>query len=822
MSPRKKRPLKIEQLQPREVFTVDSAVWEDAATLRLSFVPDGTLVGENVSTLNSVLSQSAAGPAWREAIAQAFQIWAQYAPINVGIVDDNGEPIGITGPTHGDSRFGDIRVAGVPMATDNWAAAIDQHKLATGSWSGDMFFNTDADWNHDPSDLLRVALHEAGHVLGLPHNNDPNSPMHTHGIPSSLVPAASDIALLQEMYGTRGPDSNEIAKSNDRLGDATRLRFSDVTSHFDGTTPLIHFGEIQNSQDRDIFFFQPPNKYSGPTTIHVLSAGLSMLQFRATVLDKNGNVLATGTSTAKMGGDVSISLPSIASNAETFIQVDPIGDPFARQGSYVVVASLDELNTVPFAETRAIIERSHRWFALSADSLLNLNISTLADNQHSLILDDEAGLDDSVLDARRIDPFIDTPQISAARTIGTLATATDIDYYRFRSPKPPAGKHFGMLLQVDSIETDGLMPEIQVVDLNNQIIPTEMLVNGNGEVKVWLANVLANTDYNVRIVGQTAEHAIGNYEITASFQENKPVRNVLATKTVTSEEPEQTSVWYVGQSQLFSLALNVTSPDHLIVPAWVIIYDSQMRAVTSLMTESGIFRTGASALLLPGTYYLQFGARFEEGLTTPAQLNFELLGFGDLDPLGATPTNPTELPIFDCGGQTSEFCYPNQAPTPAPFVIVPTVPATPPVQLPSTNGLPVTPPPSHWFWNSQPPRWHASLPFDCSGDGVVSGLDVLLVINFINTFAPGLMPPPPVEVSGMIDVNNDGNASAIDALLVINYLNNPANAEGEGPATTTSVSSSSIASELLSAAYASADELATWKRSIRATGLPSR
>ena len=78
--------------------------------------------------------------------------------------------------------------------------------------------------------------------------------------------------------------------------------------------------------------------------------------------------------------------------------------------------------------------------------------------------------------------------------------------------------------------------------------------------------------------------------------------------------------------------------------------------------------------------------------------------------------------------------------------------------------------------------WHNSRkPLDVSANGVVSPIDALLVINFLNSgfnLLPdpkeGELAPPPY-----VDVNHDGRVTPIDALLVINELNNPSSGEGE-------------------------------------------
>ncbi len=62
-------------------------------------------------------------------------------------------------------------------------------------------------------------------------------------------------------------------------------------------------------------------------------------------------------------------------------------------------------------------------------------------------------------------------------------------------------------------------------------------------------------------------------------------------------------------------------------------------------------------------------------------------------------------------------------------------------------------------------------PRDVDGDGLITPLDVLLIVNELNEFGPrptnDPMNPPPRPV----DVNSDGFVAAIDALLIINHLN---------------------------------------------------
>jgi RHS repeat-associated protein len=72
--------------------------------------------------------------------------------------------------------------------------------------------------------------------------------------------------------------------------------------------------------------------------------------------------------------------------------------------------------------------------------------------------------------------------------------------------------------------------------------------------------------------------------------------------------------------------------------------------------------------------------------------------------------------------------------------------------------------------------------FDVTGDGHVAPVDVLVVINYINSH-PGsaAVPAPPASAPPFYDVNGDGLVVALDVLLVINYINSrpPGQPEGE-------------------------------------------
>lgn len=74
--------------------------------------------------------------------------------------------------------------------------------------------------------------------------------------------------------------------------------------------------------------------------------------------------------------------------------------------------------------------------------------------------------------------------------------------------------------------------------------------------------------------------------------------------------------------------------------------------------------------------------------------------------------------------------------------------------------------------------------FDVNGDTVVSAIDALVAINYLNAHSSSLPLPSTRAIGEMYyDVNNDGYVSPVDVLLVINELNRPKSPTPGGEAT---------------------------------------
>src|SRR5437763_12859905 len=95
----------LEALEPRQVPAQFGVPWHDPEHLSVSFVPDGTAIAGDRSSLFAVLDAAEPTAAWQGEILGAFRAWAAVARISFALEPDGGEPLGTPGPHQGDPRF---------------------------------------------------------------------------------------------------------------------------------------------------------------------------------------------------------------------------------------------------------------------------------------------------------------------------------------------------------------------------------------------------------------------------------------------------------------------------------------------------------------------------------------------------------------------------------------------------------------------------------------------------------------------------------------------------------------------------------------------
>lgn len=136
----------------------------------------------------------------QQVIAMAFKAWDDVCGLNISAAkksDDADVLVAAgSGPQHGfDGRGGTLAWASMPVGTDQQLI---------------MRFDLDETWITEPTQrgiqLLNVACHEFGHLLGLQHSKKPGALMAPYYNPFVAVPQQDDdITRIQKLYG---PNSN--------------------------------------------------------------------------------------------------------------------------------------------------------------------------------------------------------------------------------------------------------------------------------------------------------------------------------------------------------------------------------------------------------------------------------------------------------------------------------------------------------------------------------------------------------------------------------------------------------------------------------------
>ncbi|HET6881653.1 MAG TPA: matrixin family metalloprotease [Pirellulales bacterium] len=687
---RPKRAYRLEALERRDLLTTFGVPWADARHLTISFVPDGTQVAGQASNLFATLNAQDDTASWQAAILSAFQTWAVNANIDVGVVPDDGEPLGTPGKTEGDSRFGDIRIAAQPMSSSALSVSVPHDPFLSGTWDGDVLLNSTIDYRDSQSDLFSVMLHEAGHVFGLEGNDDPNSVMYEHadGVRSSL--ADSDIAAIQALYGQRSADANEGSGGNDRFNTATHLQPPSGSSGGSGGSsgggssgggsspggststlaPMIAFGDITTAKDVDDFAWQVPSNVSGPASFRLQSAGISLLAPQLMLYDSGGRSLGRARSTSAAGDVLTINLDHVTPGSTIYAQVsgassDPSG--IGRYGLAVVPGGLTDATS---ASLDAVL-RGHY------ETLSQAAVDQLLQQPDDVLFNDDAGTDDTLLTATTL---LTTPGYAKQthyEALGSLGTASEVDVYRIKAASVANGQPNVLTATLTAVAPNGAVAQVTLLDELGNVVPSRILANGNGTYTIQAENLKSGGNYFLSVsanpssasssVGQSQT---GNYSLVASFGATTEQLTTFAADTVASPTTANTAVLYVAQDQLFQFLLSAgstTASEQGSVT--MTIADSAGNTVFTLAALAGQMVSGDAVLLKPGQYFVTFGSN-----ETTAPIDYSLTGIVLTDPLGPPVNDPTLTPIYTNPADPGVYYYPPPVPPTPPVNYVPPPP----------------------------------------------------------------------------------------------------------------------------------------------------
>jgi hypothetical protein len=641
------------RLEDRTVPATVNVPWPDSTHLTLSFAPDGTAIAGHQSDLFSAMNANLPRATWQREILRAAQTWAAAANVSVGVVSDGGQPFGTPGLNQGDSRFGDIRVGGQPMAAGALAVSVPHDPFLSGTWSGDVLFNTAIQFKGNSGLLYSVALHEFGHVFGLEDNTDPASAMYNNAGQIHTGLSAGDVAAVQSLYGARAPDANEGSGGNDTPAKATHL------SAGDGTIPAVAFSDVTTVGDVDYFAVQPPSGYQGGMTVRVQSTGVGLLAPKVTVTDSAGNVFESEAPANPVGATLTVVVKQADPTRTYFVRVEGATADVFGVGRYGLAVTFPARSTVPAATLDLVLRGPY-------DGLSPSDLAQLLRNPGQAVVNDDGGADDTEVNATRLAPTRGGNTLAHYGIVASLATAADVDFYRF-SADVRAGAANVLTASVAAVDANGTVPRLQLFDRDLQPVPSQVLTNGNGTFTVQATGLTPQGNYYLRVAADpAAAHPAGNYTLSLDLGGRVAVLNGFTRGEVPVRKgPADVRTLYVARPQLFQflLAAEWVGPASA-AAVQMTITDLAGTVLYSLTARVGDVASGPAVLLTPGEYRVRFTAVGGTGLT------FTLRGGALTDPIGPALSDPTLAPRYLDPASPSRFLYPGDVFSDQPFLWV--------------------------------------------------------------------------------------------------------------------------------------------------------
>ena len=594
----KSRRLCVEVLEDRLTPATWGIAWPNPQHLTLSFVPDGTAVSNAPSTLFQSLNANAQAAAWQAEILRAFQTWAINANINIAVVPDGGQPLGASGASQGDPRFGDIRIAMAPLNSTTDLADASGYDLSGSTWGGDVVFNSRYNFGINGSgqyDLYTVALHEAGHVFGFgDETTDPQSANYAIYTGPRTGLSSQDIAALQSLYGgPRTPDT----QNNTSL--ATALNLTNA-----GQAAIA--ADTSSVADAHLYSFAMPAAASS-FTVQVQAGGISLLEPSVTVFNAAGQVVASAAAGDPLNNNVAVPIGSAQANATYYVEVTgAVASPFGVGGYQMSIQ-------FPNSSTQ------------SAAALAATNIS-LATAQP--------------LGAQQMSA---NSQGFTYTSGGALTSAAGANYFQVTAPALPAAGAELLTVTAASTDSNALSPYLTIYDANYNPLQTTVITNGGGTFTVQLPGAAAGAVYYVGVSPlPTSTHTVGSYYLSVKFDSNAATTfSSLAGDKLTQTSAVSYQSLTVAQSGLmqFSLAAGIgTATGDAAVR--MTIYDQNNNQVFTVVAFAGQPLSTIFVFLEAGTYTVCFNAATRSGASLP-DLSWLLQMRRLSDPMDPVPIDPT-------------------------------------------------------------------------------------------------------------------------------------------------------------------------------------
>jgi hypothetical protein len=493
------------------------------------------------------------------------------------------------------------------------------------------------------SELFAVTVHEAGHVFGLDHSNDAQSPMHTHGVPAFVVPTAADLALLRQNYGARSPDFYDLAGAGSNPIEVRPFEINDNAER--GTAPTVVFGDVWNADDHDVYFVNLDDLDGGDFAnklerlrFQVITSRLSQLapslEVRR-VIDESpwtsAPIPTISPAESGAGEDVEITVPKnqvtgLVRDDILEIRVTAATTGEFSTGGYTLVIWYDGITDPTITADPQIVDAFARFpiRILESDDL-----EDFFEDGFELLVNKDLGLNDLPGMETQLDTtpgFVDGTRYEL---YASIEIPGDVDRYRISAPVDLTAGQWGTItLRSTSMD---FASSLTIWDPGGTIIPAEVLVHNDETLVVQYGPLTADANYIVQVeadVTATTPASVGSYEMLALLGSAKIGRTPLAMGTLDTPAAVHQYTIHTRRPQLFQFVLAADAAALGNATIRMEIFNSAGDSVALLESTTGDVRS--LAVLLPqGRFRLKVS--ISQGL---GPVSYVLKGAAIDNPLG--------------------------------------------------------------------------------------------------------------------------------------------------------------------------------------------
>ncbi len=347
-------------LEPLEgrllLYSTTGDMFSDGRRITWSLVPDGTPLPGGPSKLFATMDAKFPRSEWVGFIEDAFAEWEKVANVNFSTVGDNGAPDGSGNIQQGSTSFGDIRIGAFPEGPTLAATTLLPPKANGGSNSGDIFLNSDVNWqltSNSGVDLETIVLHEIGHSLGLGHSSDTSAAMFANYSGVREVPTADDIAGVRSIWGPRQEDA--IARQSGNFAEDTA---ANITPYIQASPHqvLINPLDIANPGESYWFRFTTPPDVSGNMTVTMQSTWLSELSPWIQLYSGNSTLIGESYApTFYFGATSSASIANMTPSTTYYVRTAGSNSIETGTGNYALLINMGDRPQAPAAPPGVLV-----------------------------------------------------------------------------------------------------------------------------------------------------------------------------------------------------------------------------------------------------------------------------------------------------------------------------------------------------------------------------------------------------------------------------------------------------------------------------------